>query len=178
MSTRNTPARSTRRGVKSAAKSAATDTDGRTTLNEKSLELDKVPEVKKLDFEESKTDESPTVKVTKRPSPSSLNKRPVAQGSSSSEDNIQLPDNQEKEQVLLLLFFCFFEFTVVWYLEVVVHQIACCLVSSQGAPNFWGARCSSVVRAFAHGAMGHWIDPSWGGPIELFLVPASAPQLV
>ena len=41
-----------------------------------------------------------------------------------------------------------------------------------------GARCSSVVRAFAHGAMGHRIDPSWGGPIELFLIPASAPQLV
>ena len=35
-----------------------------------------------------------------------------------------------------------------------------------------GARCSSVVRAFAHGAMGHRIDHSWGGPIELFLVPA------
>ena len=41
-----------------------------------------------------------------------------------------------------------------------------------------GARCSSVVRAFAHGAMGHQIDPLWGGPIELFLVPASAPRLV
>ena len=41
-----------------------------------------------------------------------------------------------------------------------------------------GARCSSVVRAFAHGAMGHQIDPSWSGPIEPFLVPASAPQLV
>ena len=37
-----------------------------------------------------------------------------------------------------------------------------------------GARCSSVVRAFAHGAMGRRIDPSWGGPIKLFLVPASA----
>ena len=24
----------------------------------------------------------------------------------------------------------------------------------------------------------HMIDPSWGGPIELFLVPASAPRLV
>ena len=35
-----------------------------------------------------------------------------------------------------------------------------------------------MVRAFAHGAMGHRIDPLWGGPIELFLVPASAPQLV
>ena len=29
-----------------------------------------------------------------------------------------------------------------------------------------------MVRAFAHGAMGRQIDPSWGGPIELFLVPA------
>ena len=42
----------------------------------------------------------------------------------------------------------------------------------------FGARCSSVVRAIAHGAMGRRIDPSWGGPIELFLVPASAPRLV
>ena len=37
------------------------------------------------------------------------------------------------------------------------------------------ARCSSVVRAFAHGAMGRRIDPSWGEPTELFLGPASAP---
>ena len=43
-------------------------------------------------------------------------------------------------------------------------------------PNSFGARCSSVVRAFAHGAMGRQINPSWGGPIELFLVPASAPR--
>ena len=41
-----------------------------------------------------------------------------------------------------------------------------------------GARCSSVVRAFAHGPMGRRIDPSLGGPIELFLVPASDPRLV
>ena len=34
-----------------------------------------------------------------------------------------------------------------------------------------------MVRAFAHGAMGRRIDPSWGGPIELFLVPASAQRL-
>ena len=40
------------------------------------------------------------------------------------------------------------------------------------------ARCSSVVRAFAHGAKGRRIDPSWGEPIELFLVPASPPRLV
>ena len=37
---------------------------------------------------------------------------------------------------------------------------------------------SSVVRVFAHGAMGRRVDPSWGGPIELFLVPVSAPRLV
>ena len=36
-----------------------------------------------------------------------------------------------------------------------------------------GARCSSVVRASAHGAMDRRIDPSRGGPIELFLVPSS-----
>ena len=44
--------------------------------------------------------------------------------------------------------------------------------------NYGGARCSSVVRAFAHGAVGHWIDPSRSGPIELFLVPGRAPRLV
>ena len=38
--------------------------------------------------------------------------------------------------------------------------------------------CSSVVRTLAHGAMGRRIDPSWVGPIELFLVPASDPRLV
>ena len=40
------------------------------------------------------------------------------------------------------------------------------------------AQCSSVVRAFAHGAINHQIDISWGGPIELFLIPASALRLV
>ena len=35
-----------------------------------------------------------------------------------------------------------------------------------------------MVTAFAHGAMGRRIDPSWGGPVELFLVPAGAPRLV
>ena len=35
-----------------------------------------------------------------------------------------------------------------------------------------------MVRVFAHGAMGRRIDPSWGGPIELFLVPARIPRLV
>ena len=42
---------------------------------------------------------------------------------------------------------------------------------------YGGARCSSVVRALA---MLRWFVRSifHGGPIELFLVPASAPQLV
>ena len=35
-----------------------------------------------------------------------------------------------------------------------------------------------MVRAFAHGAMGRRIDPSWGESIELFPVPASAPRCV
>ena len=35
-----------------------------------------------------------------------------------------------------------------------------------------------MVRVFTHGAMGRRIDPSQGGPIELFLVPATAPRLV
>ena len=35
-----------------------------------------------------------------------------------------------------------------------------------------------MVRVFAHGAMGRQIDPPWGGPIKLFLDPASAPRLV
>ena len=30
----------------------------------------------------------------------------------------------------------------------------------------------------AHGTMGRQIDPAWGGPIELFHVPASNPRLV
>ena len=46
------------------------------------------------------------------------------------------------------------------------------------SPILQGARCSPMVRVFAHGAMGRQIDPSWGGPIELFLVPASVPRLV
>ena len=44
--------------------------------------------------------------------------------------------------------------------------------------SFQGVTCSSVVRAFVHGAVSRRIDPSWGGPIELFLLPACAPRLV
>ena len=39
------------------------------------------------------------------------------------------------------------------------------------ANNLHRILLSSVVRVFTHGAMGRRIDPSWGGPIELFLVP-------
>ena len=43
--------------------------------------------------------------------------------------------------------------------------------TSHGVTIGLGARCSSVVRAFAHGAMGPRTIPH-GGPIQLFLVPA------
>ena len=53
----------------------------------------------------------------------------------------------------------------------------CCLaITYNQARAFY--RASSVVRAFAHGAMNRRIDPSWGGAIELFLVPDSGPRLV
>ena len=38
--------------------------------------------------------------------------------------------------------------------------------------------CISVISVVAHGVTGRRIDPSCGEPIELFLVPASAPRLV
>ena len=41
-----------------------------------------------------------------------------------------------------------------------------------------GSISSSFYAAFVHGAMGRRIDPYWGGPIKLFLVPASDPRLV
>ena len=53
--------------------------------------------------------------------------------------------------------------------------MTCCLICHSEIQQ--GARCSSVVRVFTHDAMGRRIDPSWGGPIELFLVPASAPPM-
>ena len=45
-------------------------------------------------------------------------------------------------------------------------------IASQGSGTYLSG------RAFTHGAMGRRIDPSWGGPTELFLVTASAPRLV
>ena len=67
-----------------------------------------------------------------------------------------------------------FEITLhLWQVEYMTSQ----LVSKkpQLVSKCHGARCSSVVRAFAHGAMGRQIDLSRGGAIELFHVPASAP---
>ena len=50
-----------------------------------------------------------------------------------------------------------------------------CLLQTEDCPTV----ISGIQRTmFAHGAMSRQINPSWGGPIELFLVPASAPQLV
>ena len=63
-----------------------------------------------------------------------------------------------------------------WTLTVTGCLFQGLIIKCLGA--YEGARCSSVVRAFAHGVMGHRIDRAWGGPIELFLVPASAPRLV
>ena len=40
-----------------------------------------------------------------------------------------------------------------------------------------GVRCNSVVRVFAHGAMGHRINPSWW-TLELFFVSASVTKAV
>ena len=42
----------------------------------------------------------------------------------------------------------------------------CTVITNNHNNNMWnillkGARCSSVVRAFAHGAIGRRIDPSW-----------------
>ena len=44
-------------------------------------------------------------------------------------------------------------------------------------PTLSGARCNFLVRAFAHGAMGRRIDPSWWTHWAI-LVPASAPRLL
>ena len=59
------------------------------------------------------------------------------------------------------------------HIYIYIDYISILYVSSDKmTPIGSGARCSSVVRALAHGAMGRRIDPSWGGPIELFLIPA------
>ena len=42
--------------------------------------------------------------------------------------------------------------SIQWSTTGVTKAVVCAIV---------GARCSSMIRAFAHGAMGSWIDPSW-----------------
>ena len=73
------------------------------------------------------------------------------------------------------------------YVVTLDNKVTTLLLFTNGLTSYYiyllsvspeGARCRSVVRAFAHGAMGRRINPSWGGPIELFLVLASDPQLV
>ena len=76
-----------------------------------------------------------------------------------------------------LSFICSFSRTErynIFELLVIGHS----LVERRHIQKERGARCSSVVRAFADGAMGRRIDPSCGEPIELFLVPASPPRLM
>ena len=41
------------------------------------------------------------------------------------------------------------------------HRVRNQMLTILGSFSKWGARCSSVERAFAHGAMGRRIDPSW-----------------
>ncbi|XP_041372354.1 DNA topoisomerase 2-binding protein 1-A-like [Gigantopelta aegis] len=104
VSTRSTPARSTRRVAKSTAKAVDTDIEScaAATTKEKPAEMEKDPDVKKLDFEESKSDASPpSVRPSKRPSPLSLPRQAVAHGggsSSSEEENNRLNNKEEEKQ--------------------------------------------------------------------------------
>ena len=52
-----------------------------------------------------------------------------------------------------------------------IHLIlfsSCCCLSLPSFPSCYGARCSSVVTAFAHGAMGRRMNPSWVNPLSYF----------
>ena len=44
--------------------------------------------------------------------------------------------------------------------------------------KYEGARCSSVVGAFAHGAMGRRIDPSWGDGVSIYMKGARCTSVV
>ena len=46
--------------------------------------------------------------------------------------------------------------------RLIEKGMKCCLCNKLASKMPYGARCSSVVRAFTHGAMGRRIDPSWG----------------
>ena len=101
--------------------------------------------------------------------------------------------------VYLLLLFCLFfvgvfvlfgGFFVVFVGVFFMSLCCCCFVCF-----LWGVLCLFVLLGFYFNvkfylmtrstpfiylsyAMGRRIVPSWGGPIELFLVPASVPRLV
>ena len=64
---------------------------------------------------------------------------------------------------LLILFYLFFLlfFLVPFSLGFRIICILVCVCVTSVGFILAGARCSSVVRAFAHGAMGRRIDPSW-----------------
>ena len=53
------------------------------------------------------------------------------------------------------------------YKENAAAECVCIIIimlmsKGQLLQSLLGAKCSSVVRAFAHGVMDHRIDPSWG----------------
>ena len=88
---------------------------------------------------------------------------------------------------------CFFKFGLTYDLHMAATSLWRPLLSSPTSGRHRqvrlyiarvlpGARCSSVVRSFVHGAKGRRIEgggeAGGGGPIELYLVPASAPRLV
>ena len=78
---------------------------------------------------------------------------------------------------LLFLFVVFFAFAFAFlFILIFVLSVYYFYIFSWGFSRL--LMTCSVVKTFAHGAMGRRIDPSWGGSIELFLVPSSSPRLV
>ena len=52
-------------------------------------------------------------------------------------------------------------------------SLTICLTPYNRKQNVLSASLNKTFPSFAHGAMGRRICPSWGGPIELFLIPAN-----
>ena len=66
-------------------------------------------------------------------------------------------------------------------LEIIKHRTSVVSdkrdnISHRAVIRYLGLKGSTPKEI--HGAMGRRIDPSWGGPIELFLVPTSVPRMV
>ena len=72
------------------------------------------------------------------------------------------------------------ELTMAFVTPVFEHWMECAqhIIYGYMVKSHYMGSWLTVVKVFAHGAMGRRIDPSWSGPIELFLIPASAPRLV